>query len=260
MKVNDYKLCLKMWLDMREVTINILKEKRDTIIQVCQDARKARIAGSATSLVGGAIAIAGLALAPVTLGASIGVSVAGAAIGATGGVILVTSTATEHLISQSKLKKANSVIQVDKQLSEMANKLSEEVDKVVTQVYERAPYSKEAIANTLLQGTQLVRAGTIAAKGGLVGATAARVGATTVLQGGIFAARVGGAAVRGVAIAGGVVSVLIIPLDIAELIYNSYKLHKQSKTDIVQVFDAHLEELESQKAEVEKQLSEEHVN
>lgn len=248
-------MALQVWLPMRKSTIAVIEKKRDKIIQVCRDARRSRVAGAVTSIVGGGLAIVGVGLIPVTFGASLIVSGVGAAVGVAGGVTSVGATLANTIISKANLKGAQAIIQVDQQLCEQVNQLEEQLEKAVKSLHKQNPnMSKDEIAVALMQGGQVVRLGVIAAKGGVAGVQVARVGGTAAIQGGILAAKVTGAAVRGVSVAGGVVSVLILPLDIYELASNAYRLHKKSESNAVQWFNEQIEQLGSQHTEVKSLL------
>ena len=248
----ELKMALNIWSHLREAAIKIMDNKRDKIVQVCRDARRSRVAGALTSIAGGALTIVGLGLIPVTFGGSLAISGVGAAIGVAGGVTSLSATMADTFLSKAKLKDAQSIFEVDRQLCEHIKNLEERLEQIAEDLHKENPsMSKEDITVALLQGGQVMRLGMIAAKGGVAGVQVARAGSTAVIQGGIFAARVTGAAVRGVAVAGGVISVLILPLDIYELASNTYKLYKQSESNAIQWLNEQIIELKEQKEQVD---------
>lgn len=86
--LNDWDLANELMIQLCEVITNRLEERR-------QKVNIATIAGSVTGLVGGVLAIAGLALGPVTFGASFGLTIAGGVIGGVGGLTTTGSKVTE---------------------------------------------------------------------------------------------------------------------------------------------------------------------
>lgn len=248
----EIKMALNIWSHLRKAAIKIMDSKRDEILQVCRDARRSRVAGALTSIAGGALTIVGLGLIPVTFGGSLAISGVGAAIGVAGGVTSLSATMADTFLSKAKLKDAQSIFEVDRQLCEHIKNLEERLEQIAEDLHQENPsMSKEEVTVALLQGGQVMRLGMIAAKGGVAGVQVARAGSTAVIQGGIFAARVTGAAVRGVAVAGGVISVLIFPLDIYELASNTYKLYKQSENNAIHWLNEQIKELKEQKEQVD---------
>ena len=74
----------------------------------------AKIAGSATSLVvGGSLAIAGLVLIPFTFGASVGLTVAGAGVGAVGTATTAGASIVSKVMSKNRVRKAQEHIKLD---------------------------------------------------------------------------------------------------------------------------------------------------
>uniref|UniRef100_A0A8C7F8A3 Uncharacterized protein n=1 Tax=Oncorhynchus kisutch TaxID=8019 RepID=A0A8C7F8A3_ONCKI len=69
------------------------------------------VAGSAVGVTGGALTIAGLCLAPVTAGLSLGLTIAGIGMGVTSGVNSLTTGVTKVAFKSYQNKKANTVFQ-----------------------------------------------------------------------------------------------------------------------------------------------------
>ena len=246
----ELRLALEVLRKLRNATITKLEQERESIFTICQNARRSRIAGSVTSLTGGALAIIGLGLIPVTLGGSIALSVVGAGVSVAGGAVSITSAVTDKVMSKGKLKEAEAIIDIDKQLTEQVNSL---IKKMPQEMPQESPAStKEEAVTVAFQSRQLIRTVAVTASAGTGGAQVAR----SAFHGGLFALRVTGSAARGVAIAGGVVTALTVPIDLGELIYNSVKLYKKSETKAAKWFDEQLESLRTQQKEIEKLLEE----
>ena len=235
------RLALEVLYKLRNATITKLEQERKSIFTICQNARRSRIAGSVTSLTGGVLAIIGLGLIPVTLGGSIALSVVGAGVSVAGGAVSIASIVTVWVMSKRKFKKAKAIINVDRQLTEQVNALNEKMPQ-------QSPTSREEAVTVAFQGRQIVRTVAVTATAATGGAQIAR----SAVHGGLFALRVTASAARGVAIVGGVATALTVPLDIGELIYNSVKLYKKSKTKDAKWFDEHLESLRTELKKIEE--------
>ncbi|KAL9968186.1 hypothetical protein ACROYT_G026529 [Oculina patagonica] len=88
---------------------NIMGECSSKLHQVAKDTGIARTVGGSASIIGGGMAIAGLVLAPFTAGASLGLTIAGVATGATGGVTSFGSSLVNHVYDKNEKKKVYKV-------------------------------------------------------------------------------------------------------------------------------------------------------
>ena len=248
-------MALTLWLKMRKGTIEDLITKRDKIIQVCRDARRSRVAGAVTSLVGGGLTVVGLGLIPVTLGGSLALSVLGAGIGVAGGVTSVSATFANTIISKTNLKHTQAIIEVDQQLCQQINNLGMKLKDIAQTIHEENPLEKiEDIITSFLQGGKVLNMSLAAAKGVVATSQFARIGGPIAIRAmTILAARVTGAAAK-VSVAGGVVSLLIVPLDIYEIASNVYKLYKKSKSSAIKWLDEQIEQLQCQMKDIEQEL------
>ena len=234
---------------LRKATIEKLDKDRQKIFSICQNVRRSRITGSITSLVGGGLAVVGLGLIPVTFGGSIALSVIGAGVGIAGGAVIIASTVTDKVMSKHKLKQAKAIIDIDRQLMEQVNEILMERYINIAKRRNPAASGEEAVV-VVLQSRQLLRTGAVTANAITSGVQVTR----SALYGSAFAFRVTGTAARGVAIVGGVVTVLTVPLDLYELIYNSVKLYKRSETKVIKWFDEQLELLHATLEEIDNML------
>ncbi|XP_029931907.1 uncharacterized protein LOC115376466 isoform X3 [Myripristis murdjan] len=83
----------------------------DDISEFHQKAKIANITGSTTTAVGGVTAIAGLALAPITFGASLIVTAVGVGVAAAGGITTASATISDNVNNMHDRKKAEDVLQ-----------------------------------------------------------------------------------------------------------------------------------------------------
>ena len=202
---------LAIWRPIRRKTIYLLEQHKDEVLKIVRDVRIAKIAGSATSLVvGGGLAIAGLVLIPFTFGASVGLTVAGATMGAVGTATTVGASIVSKLMTDNRVKKAQEHIKLDQQMSVHVNKRGSEYNKAL---------KNAGIVIESIQGA--------AGVGGRLGVGVAK-GIVGGVEAGGTALRIGGTGVRVVAVAGGVVGgvalLVTAPLDIYQIYNNSYEL------------------------------------
>ncbi len=221
------------------------------MVEVCNSARQVRIGFSTASVVGGIVAILGLTLIPVTVGGSVVISAVGGAVAAAGGVGSFGSTIIEKQLSHSKLKKVQQCINVDKQLCQLIASLHNKLTIISATEHSDEPSTKPGMS--VLHLSKAVQSGAYITKGAIVGVEMGRGGALAV-QGGVFAARIGSTALRSVAVAGAVVSIIILPWDIYELTSNALKYHNRSESEASKWLNLQLEILEQGKKKAQEIL------
>ena len=211
----EHQVSSAIWCPVRHQTIKLLEQNKDEVLKIARDVRIAKIAGSATSLVvGGGLIIAGLILIPFTFGASVGLTLAGAGVGAAGTATSVGASIVSKVMSNSKVKKAREHINLDQQMSVHVN--------------ERGSEYNEAIKNATIVTDSVHAAVGVGGRLGVGVTKGIAAGIEAGVQAGSAAVRVGSIGLRAAAIAGGVVGRLALlvtaPLDIYQISKNSYEV------------------------------------
>ena len=189
--LGDHLMLLRsLWYPIRTETVDLILKNKDEVMSIVRNERITRIAASAAGIVtGGGLVATGIVLAPFTFGASIGVSIAGGAVGALTSAGGIGAFIASKVLANKRLKYAQEHIIVDQQLSLTINK--------VVQMHE-----KEVHAKFLSQ-----MAG-VAATGGAMGiADAGRIAGRT----------------NTISLA------VTVPIDVAFIAYHSYKIHKANR-------------------------------
>lgn len=190
------------------------------MIEMIRAERLTRIAAASTSLlIGSGLTIAGLALIPVTFGASIGLSVAGGVVGGVASLGGVGAFIASKIGSSKKLKKVQNHIEVDQQLSNSINEVS---CKYIEAEHEYSMSQKLAIATTLSAG---VMQGLAAVTTRSIGVGVA-VGIEGAAESALAAIRATGN-ISGIALAGASLAVTV-PLDLGFIIYHGYHFTKSA--------------------------------
>ena len=92
------------WIDTRKKTIRLLRETADNIQWHHRNVSAAKLGGNGLAVTGGILAIVGLALTPVTFGASASLIIAGTVIGAAGGFTGISATLIDWFIEKCGVK------------------------------------------------------------------------------------------------------------------------------------------------------------
>lgn len=163
-------------------------------------------------IVGGGLVIGGIAAAPFTFGASIGLAVAGGAVGAAASLGGIGALITRRIMANTRLKTAQEHISLDQQLSRNVNKIANEYTLQVQH------YNTMELAHDVSSGVRAV-----AAVGGRFGMATA-VALEGVVETSALALRTTGR-VAGMALAG-VSLAVTVPIDLAFIAYHSYRIHQ----------------------------------
>ena len=187
-----------MWYPIRCKTINVILENIDEVMRIVRYERIGKVVTAAGGLAGGTMIGIGLIFAIPTMGISLGLSATGAAVsGLSAGSSLISSLASK-VKTNNRLKKAQQFVRFDQQFSNQLN----------------------AAAVQYSEALETCKEGTF-------------ISSMKVFAGAISAARIlleegGEIALRG---ASKVVVAVTVPLDVAQLVYNCYLLHKSSKDE-----------------------------
>ena len=115
-------------LASRETTlINLRKLKRD-VEESYDKSRKARIGGTTATVTGSVLAIVGFGLSFVTFGASLGLTIAGGILAASGGITICGAELGYLVVSKKDFQNAQSACDTDREMMKKAPKLSEGLD------------------------------------------------------------------------------------------------------------------------------------
>lgn len=232
----DFKKSLRGFLSTRDSTLDHLRRMKREVEESYDKSRKARIAGTAATTTGSALAIIGFGLSFVTLGASLGLSVAGGALAAAGGVTIAGAELGYHFVSKDTLEKAQQACDNDRRkmdtlgqqwdkfkhmLGVLANKHGFKIDEVFEIIKSLWKVGKPAIIgaynayNLIKTG---VNAGHIVYSAATIGKAAA-IGTHTALTGLSTAARV-------FRVGSVVVNAVFIPVDLLVMLKSAYDVHK----------------------------------
>lgn len=249
----ELKMATEVWIPMRESIISDIssQENKDTLNKIANDNRKRKISGSSISIIGGLIAIIGFALISVTFAGSIVISVVGTFIALYGAVISVTATFVKFRLQKQILNEAKEAIVIDKELWEIVEKLVEKCNKISEETlgnFEKFNFEEiSVIARNVFR--TIAHLGIFTAQGGV----------QITRSGGLIAThtiRIASTALRTIAIVGIVTTILILPFDILELVYNAYRLYHSKESKIVLKINEITNELQKQLDKVQDELRE----
>ncbi|XP_064421849.1 apolipoprotein L3 isoform X2 [Latimeria chalumnae] len=113
------------WVNSRKETIQKLRELAEEIQSHRENVNIAQVSGASVGIVGGGLAIAGLILAPFTVGVSLGLTAAGVATGAAGGLTSWGANLVEGGILKDRQQQIQEVLKRDEfQSKEVRNILN----------------------------------------------------------------------------------------------------------------------------------------
>ena len=205
----------KLWYPIRYQTIEELTNSKDELISIVRHERIAKIATSSASIaLGGSLVVAGIALAPFTFGASIGLSVAGGVVGGLASLGGISAFIASKVTENKRLKKAQEHISLDQQLSLQINNIAQEI--ISAEPSSTGEIAGEAAAGGAMGVADISRFGAGVA-----------IGLESAFEGGAFALRTTGR-FAGMALAG-VSLAVTVPIDICFIAYHSYRIHQSSK-------------------------------
>ena len=225
-------------MPVREETIKQVKETATELEKHRRNVNISRITGSTVSTGGTAAVITGFALAPVTLGGSLALSIVGAGASVAGGATAAGASIADTAIQKASLKKIQKQIDDDNMQVEVVRQMAEDIQEVIEHNQDDIQVGSAAAMTT-----QAVNS---AVRVGNVGMKAAELATIGTLEIGAAAFRVGTAAAKGVAGAALALSIITIPIDLAEIIRSGHNLRKGSQTDAVKKLNTFADQLEEQ--------------
>ena len=226
----ERQLSLAIWCPVRRQTITFLEQQRDEILKIVQDFRFYKITGSSTSLfVGGTLVAIGLVLIPFSMGASLGFSLAGTAMGAAGTATSLIAAVNAKVKTNRKLMEAHDHIMFDHKISANVNDTTHEYNLAIEK-------TTGSIATCVSGSKEKPKPGSVRAK---VGATAFR---TVAILGGPL---------------GGIALLVTAPLDLYQIIKNRRELRESGngeneKDEIYVWYTTKIEEMKSELSLVEQ--------
>ncbi|CAC5361450.1 unnamed protein product [Mytilus coruscus] len=242
-RLSNFKETLFEWTESCEQTVKEINALADNLDEHFGRISKAKIGGSTAGIVGGVMAAVGFGLSFVTFGASLGLTIAGGVIAGVGGATLGGSVATDAILSRNRKKAAEEIIKKynekmkawKMECLEIGNKLKEKAEQsdCSSSIEQTFPHWIKFWV-TLVLGTGQAAKSTgwdIIAKSILTSLRIATAFDDVALNG----ARIGGGlvkalgpAARGLHIAGGIVGILLIPLDVYTLVDSAIDVHKKN--------------------------------
>ncbi|VDI41901.1 Hypothetical predicted protein [Mytilus galloprovincialis] len=237
-KAHTLEKNLNEWIKCKDEAVKELKELAVNLDDHFQKICKVKIAGSTTSLGGGILAVVGFGLSFVTFGASLGLTITGSVIAGAGGITVGGSMITDAVLSKQRRESAKAILDKYNDLVEIIKEECIEIGEMLKEKDEKMEqfpdwvdfWSKltfgactttksvtwDILAKTILASLRITAsyADDALAVGARAGASAFRT--------------IGSTAGQGLHIAGGVVGILVMPLDIYTLVDSAIDIHKNN--------------------------------
>ena len=244
------------WIPVREETIQKIEGIIYDLKKHHRNVNISRITGSGVSIAGSLIAITGFGLAPVTLGASIGLTAGGIAMAVAGGTTVAGASIADTIIQKSNVKQAQEQLKEDYDQLYTIQVIAKIIDSNIVAASEERKEcqgvgKRRVVGEVLAQG--FLRAST-------VGVRTAEMAVSNTLEIGASALRIGGTAAKSVAAIGLVLNVVLIPIDLIEIVRSSVSLAKGSRTKAAKQLDEIVEQLKQQLRELKSAIYEQAQN
>ena len=241
-----FDIQVQKWIPLRDVAIEEIEKTIEKLKVHHKNVNISRITGSSASFAGSLMAIIGFGLAPVTAGVSVGLSVGGIALATVGGGTAAGASIVDAVLQHSNVKHAQEQLDRDYKQLDAISQTAKEIEKEIDDARQKCPDISTAefaavFGEVVAQGVT---------RGSNVAVRIAELGVYGILETGVLALRVGGAAKR-IAAAGIVLTVVLIPIDIAEIIRSSVSLQKGSQTEAIIKLTDIVEQLKEQKKAIE---------
>ena len=236
----DLKQSLREALSSRKTTLANLRKMKQEVEESYDKSRKARIGGTTATITGSILTIIGFGLGFVTLGASLGLSIAGGLLAAAGGVIIAGAEIGYYAVSRNTLKQAQNACDVDRDLMKKVENNGKKFTSCIESlakkhntssdvVYEIIKFMWQGGVNVGIKVTKGLYCGYKlfdgVADAGRVAYRAVKVGKTAAL--GARMTFTGLRSVTGIARVSFVaLDVVFIPIDLAVMMKSAYDVHK----------------------------------
>ena len=233
---------IEQWLPVRDSTIDEIQKTIENLRIHHRNVNISRITGSTVSVVGSAMAITGFILAPFTFGASIGLSVSGVALAVAGGGTAAGASVADLVIQKSNVKYAQELLTCDYKQLNIISEIAGAIRNEIEDVRRKSPDGISATQFVAVFGEVFTQ--------GVVRTSYVGVRIAELAVSGI------GAAVRGVAAAGIILNLIMIPLDLIEIVRSSISLAKGSRTKAMNTLTNVVVQLKQQKLAITELLQE----
>ena len=233
---NDLKQSLRDSLSSRRTTLANLRLMKQEVEESYNKSRKARIGGAVAATTGSALAVVGFGLSFVTLGATLGLTIAGGTLAAAGGITLAGAGIGYYVVSQDTLKHAQNACDVDRDLMKKVENNGKKFTRRIESLAKKYNTSSDGIYeiiksklgvatkvgkflyNAYKLGDGVLDAGRVTYRAVTVGKTVA-LGVRTTLTG--LKSLAGIARISFVAL-----DAVFIPIDLAVMMKSAYDVHK----------------------------------
>ncbi|XP_032837184.1 apolipoprotein L3-like [Petromyzon marinus] len=221
------------WTEKREETIQNLQGMVQAIRERQKNVNIAKVTGSATGIVGGIMSIVGLALIPVTFGASLGLIIGGAAIGVAGGITGAGASIALTVLNRMDSTEAQELLTQD-------TELSVRLHEAMVRLNRAAAGSGESMSPGSLNLPQVAK-----------NITQISIAAATVVEDVAVGALRGtaGAALR---VTGFVLSSVFLVVDLASVVHSSLHLSNGSPSEVADQLQEVVDSLQGQLDQMHK--------
>ena len=240
------------WKGNRENTVKTIRATAEKLVKHHRNVNISRITGSLTAIGGSGIAILGFALTPVTFGASLGLTIAGAGIAVAGGATATGASIVDTVITKTGVKGVQEQYEFDQDKMKEIDLIQDQIQKQNDRIREKCPDLKDVdifrVTDVFSYAQGIAKVGNLAYRVG----EAAGISA---VEFGSLGLRAAGAVAKGVATAGIVLNVVIIPLDIIEIVKSGWNIKEGNESKAAKQLREKADQLERQKNEICGQMN-----
>lgn len=137
--VYELNIALIKVLNTREVTLTTLSKLKKNIEENHNIAQKVKLGGKVITAAGSVVSLAGFGLSFFTYGASLGLTGVGSALYGVGGVTCAAIEIGNLAITQRDLKKAQIILDTDREMMENAKKLDDKLANLIRSLEHKYP-------------------------------------------------------------------------------------------------------------------------